>query len=268
MSGPESPFSTPPADTILRMIHPSRCPVVPFFFVVFTLLALPLTAEIPPAREVPVGEDGSMEGAPVPDEAVDPAAIEEVELKVAGSTFHLLAAGPEEGLPVLLLHGARFTSETWRELGTLELLARQGYRVWALDLPGFGRSPETSIPASEVLASLVPLLGDRPVVVLSPSMSGRFSLPFVATRGSWVSGFVPVAPVATDEDLERLRGSSVPALVVWGSEDSVIPLKQADRLTRALPRSRKVVLEGASHACYLDRPIEFHRALLQFLGGL
>jgi pimeloyl-ACP methyl ester carboxylesterase len=32
--------------------------------------------------------------------------------------------------------------------------------------------------------------------------------------------------------------------------------------------SRLVVLKGARHPCYLDRPDEFHEALIQFLRAL
>ena len=77
-----------------------------------------------------------------------------------------------------------------------------------------------------------------------------------------------MAPVAIGEHLKRLEGSKVPALIFWGSEDRTIPLKQGEQLSRAMPASRLVVLDGASHPCYLDRPLDFHRELLQFLRGL
>lgn len=39
-------------------------------------------------------------------------------------------------LQIVLLHGQAFTSKTWEELGTLSLLATNGYQALALDLPG------------------------------------------------------------------------------------------------------------------------------------
>ena len=38
--------------------------------------------------------------------------------------------------PVLLLHGMRFKSQTWRDLGTIEFVGAMGHRVIAVDLPG------------------------------------------------------------------------------------------------------------------------------------
>ncbi len=194
--------------------------------------------------------------------------IEALDLKILGSRLHMLASGDRGGSSVLLLHGAKFSSETWRELGTLDFLARQGFRVVALDLPGYGQSEALDLPADRLLGTLVPLIFDRQVVVVSPSMSGQFSLPLVARGSTYVAGFVPVAPAAIAKHLDSLEGSRLPTLIFWGAEDRVIPLKQGEQLNKAMPSSRLVVLDGAQHPCYLDQPFEFHRELLQFLRGL
>jgi abhydrolase domain-containing protein 14 len=196
-------------------------------------------------------------------------AIEERWLEwEAGARLHVLVAGAATGQPVLLLHGARYSAETWRELGTLAVLAERGYRAVALDLPGFGASDPVAAPADQFLAAALPRLGlERPVVV-APSMSGRFALPLVALHPELVSGLVAVAPAGIDEQSSALAGAQVPVLLVWGEGDTVVPLAQGRALERLLPRAQLLVLDGASHACYLDQPGAFHEFLLQFLDGL
>ena len=187
---------------------------------------------------------------------------------VAGSTLHYLEAGPRGPTSILLLHGARFTSQTWRELGTIAILAAAGHHVVAVDLPGFGDSAPSSVPRDEYLArALGELLPAGRVVIVSPSMSGGFSLPFVARQSGRVAGYVPVAPVGIDTYRAALERVDVPTLVVWGENDDVIPVSQADVLADAL-NGRTLILGGASHPAYLDRPADFHDALLEFLAGL
>lgn len=38
-----------------------------------------------------------------------------------------------------------------------------------------------------------------PPVVISPSLSGMYSLPFLTAPGSQLRGYVPVAPICTDK---------------------------------------------------------------------
>jgi abhydrolase domain-containing protein 14 len=197
----------------------------------------------------------------------DPPAIEELWVEWDGGVrLHALAAGPGAGRPVLLLHGARYTSATWRELGTLGLLADRGYRAVALDLPGYGRSGAVTQPVEEFLAAALPRLGLEHPVVVAPSMSGRFALPLVAAHPERVAGLVGVAPAGIEEHRAALAQARVPVLLLWGGEDAVIPVAAGRDLLETLPGGELVVLPGAGHACYLDQPAAFHEALLAFLG--
>ncbi|XP_051667299.1 protein ABHD14A [Manacus candei] len=181
-------------------------------------------------------------------------------------------AGP--GRPdVLFLHGQAFTSKTWEALGTLALLAGEGYRAVAIDLPGYGDSPpvETLVTAQGRVAFLdhvLQELGMRRPVLVSPSMSGRFSLPFLLEHGDWLSGFVPIAPVGTkDYTAEQYRRVQTPTLILYGDRDTGLA-PQALQNLQHLPEHHVVILPGAGHACYLDKPEDFHRALLGFLRQL
>ncbi len=187
---------------------------------------------------------------------------------IAGADLHLLEAGPADGRPVLLLHGARFSSQTWRELGTIDHLTAAGYRVVAIDLPGYGRSGSTDVKPKDFLAQVIPELEiERPVIV-SPSMSGGFSLPLVARHPDMVGGFVAVAPGGIDAHVGALRPVQVATLIVWGENDQIIPVSQAQVLADALEGSRTHIMKGASHPSYLDAPDEFHRELVAFLEEL
>lgn len=63
--------------------------------------------------------------------------IEEIELNASGFVYSALAAGPEYGEPVLLLHGMPETSAMW--IGMMVDLATKGYRCVAPDQRGYSR---------------------------------------------------------------------------------------------------------------------------------
>lgn len=189
-------------------------------------------------------------------------------VEVDGGRVRVLEAGTGAGPALLFLHGARFSSATWRELGTLERAAEAGLRAVAVDLPGYGESDPSQLAAPELLPRLLDALDLESAIVVSPSMSGRFSLPFVLDHPERVAGFVPVAPASRELYQARMGEVRVPTLVVWGEEDEGFPVEEGRALAAAIPGAELLVLEGAGHACYLDEPERFHERLLAFAGEL
>uniref|UniRef100_A0A8C8RU49 Protein ABHD14A n=1 Tax=Pelusios castaneus TaxID=367368 RepID=A0A8C8RU49_9SAUR len=176
-------------------------------------------------------------------------------------------------LEVVFLHGQAFTSKTWEDLGTLTLLAEEGYRSVAVDLPGYGNSPPSDTVSTEQgrVAFLQHVLKElriqRPILV-SPSMSGRYSIPFILVHGVQLRGFVPIAPVGTQEyTAQQYQQVQTPTLIVYGERDASLGTQSLQSL-RQLPKHKVVVLPDAGHAGYLEKPREFHEALLTFLGEL
>jgi abhydrolase domain-containing protein 14 len=47
-----------------------------------------------------------------------------------------------------------------------------------------------------------------------------------------------------------------------------VPIAQANALHTWVKDSRLLILPGARHPCYLDRPEEFHTALIDFLRSV
>ncbi|XP_003431373.1 protein ABHD14A [Ornithorhynchus anatinus] len=184
-----------------------------------------------------------------------------------------LPVGRARRVEVVLLHGQAFSSHTWEKLGTLVLLSQHGYRAVALDLPGYGNSaasPEAATEAGRLrlLTRTLRGLGLENPVLVSPSMSGRYSLPLLLQGGGQLRGFVPIAPVATNKySSEQYLGVKTPTLILYGELDRLLGMKSLNSL-RYIPNHSVVKLNGAGHACYLNKPHAFHTVLLDFLSEL
>lgn len=194
--------------------------------------------------------------------------VQDCSVVVEHAHVHYTVAGAESAPVVILLHGASFSSATWQDLGTIETLVTAGYRVVSVDLPGFGHSEPTEIPTTKWLWKFLTAVElSRPIIV-SPSMSGRFSFPLATEYPNEVAAMVFIAPVGVPRYLAQMSAVTCPVLIVWGQNDRLIPLEQADQLADAVSHGQKRILPDAGHAAYVEKTDEFHAALLDFLASL
>ena len=56
-----------------------------------------------------------------------------------------------------------------------------------------------------------------------------------------------------------------PVRIVWGTEDRLVPLRDADVFAELIPNARKVVYEDTGHVPMLERPERFNEDLRRFL---
>jgi pimeloyl-ACP methyl ester carboxylesterase len=69
----------------------------------------------------------------------------------------------------------------------------------------------------------------------------------------------------TDEVEPRYRELEVPTLIVWGRNDTWIPVDRAQRLNELIPGSRLEVIEDAGHLIQLDQPAQLATSLHRWL---
>ena len=74
--------------------------------------------------------------------------------------------------------------------------------------------------------------------------------------------FLPIHPLA----ITRLENIRVPTLAIVGELDDPNPLAVADTIAARVPGARKVTIHGSGHLLNLERPDEFNKLVLDFLG--
>jgi pimeloyl-ACP methyl ester carboxylesterase len=97
----------------------------------------------------------------------------------------------------------------------------------------------------------------------------RLAPPLIAeqVRGARNPGFVDALDALTDYPIRaRLGEIGCPTLIVWGAEDRLIPVRDADEFERLIPGARKVVWPDTGHTAMLERPQAFNRLLEAFVN--
>ncbi len=182
-------------------------------------------------------------------------------------TVHYLEVERRNAKTVLLLHGRSFKAATWRDLGTLDALADMGFRVLAIDIPGFGESPTCADEAGAAIELFLLFQELTHVILIGPSMGGRIALEFALSHPQMVTALVLAGPVGVMENVTELQTITAPVLAVWGEKDTISPPENGRILLDEVPTCRLEVYPGASHPCYLDQPERWHGHLREFLAA-
>ena len=66
----------------------------------------------------------------------------------------------------------------------------------------------------------------------------------------------------------KLLSISVPTLIIWGSNDPVIPINYADDFVSSIQDCRFFRMDGCGHTPYVQDPLVFSSKVLEFLNGI
>jgi pimeloyl-ACP methyl ester carboxylesterase len=81
-------------------------------------------------------------------------------------------------------------------------------------------------------------------------------------------GFADALDAVIEYDArDRLEEIETPTMIVWGSDDWVIPAMAALSYNRRIPKSRLEIFEHTGHVPQLERPARFNALLDDFLAG-
>lgn len=189
---------------------------------------------------------------------------------------HVVLVGHSMGGQIALTHALEFPGRA----EALVLIAPAGFETFSTGernfiLENFSkesqqvRPPEdiwnglASTVAGEVPKSAEFIYRDRVQIIGGPDFDGYT---YAVARS--------VAAMARGPVFDRLREIAVPVLVVFGTDDRLIPnpilhggttRSVAERGVRALPRARLVMVPGAGHFVNLEAPDVVNRAVLDFV---
>jgi pimeloyl-ACP methyl ester carboxylesterase len=150
------------------------------------------------------------------------------------------------GLSMGAYLAVRFASEHGRRVRKLALMAPYG-----MDVPEH--------PALDIIATpgeqLVPMLVSN-FENLKKRLPEKPDMDFIGARYREATTFARLF-WEHPFDLKlprRLRRVKMPTLIVWGDEDKIIPVGQAQSWRALLPQAELMVVKGAGHIVHLDKP--------------
>jgi len=104
---------------------------------------------------------------------------------------------------------------------------------------------------------------------VTPSQVEGYAAPLSTPEAmsALITTALQILPDDLEATIERYPLIDVPALLLWGRQDRVVPLSVGESLAEALPRGRLVVLEECGHLPAEELPVESLKALEDFLDA-
>lgn len=230
-----------------------------------------------------------------------------------------------KGQDLVLLHGWKQDVSSW--WGLTDLL-KNDFKLWLIDLPGFGSSdiPKTPWTITDYADSIASFIKNQKInkpILLGHSLGGNIALKLaylnpnlisklvledssglrekssyrnfiLLTAAKLIKYFIPnifnlreklrlnfYQVIGSDylkagelketlqnilsEDLEtEVSKIKVVTLVIWGENDSIVPVKFGKKLYQLVPDCRFEMIEGVKHFPHLENPFIFSHYVKDF----
>jgi pimeloyl-ACP methyl ester carboxylesterase len=160
---------------------------------------------------------------------------------------------------LVLVSAAGLTIEYQRNEHVLSLLRALENRLTAYGA-WFATRSDTVSRRARARRLFMGVVAARPDLLPAPLVAEQI-------RGSGKHGFVDALDALTDYPIrDRLPEIACPTLIVWGEDDKLVPVRDADEFERLIPDARKVVFPDTGHVAMMERPAAFNELLADFLA--
>ncbi len=172
--------------------------------------------------------------------------------------------GGAVSLRAQLLHGASYASLALVDVVALSPWGSDFFRLVGANEQVFAAQPATvhrgALEAYISGASHRGLSADQLAVLTEPWLSPEGQAAFYRQIAAGDERF-------TDEIEGSYADLAMPVLVVWGREDTWIPLERAHRLVAMIPGARLEIVENAGHLIQYDAPVQLASSLQRWLAS-
>jgi pimeloyl-ACP methyl ester carboxylesterase len=124
-------------------------------------------------------------------------------------------------------------------------------------------SPAVLSKNHSIIGYALPLL--HAIRYLTPGF--LFILAYDALRAGPMSLLNAAHDLLSHDAQQDIKKISAPTLLIWGENDTLVPVSVGHMLRTQIPTSRLVILKKAAHVSMYDQPQEFNAVVEAFLRG-
>ena len=173
-------------------------------------------------------------------------------------------SGEGQGPALVFLHGLMFTGEIWHQIGLLSALEAKNIPFRVMDMP-YGHHSDCDPRSSDMADSMtvVKKIVQKGDILVGASIGGHVALNYAVDHP--VRGLVLIAPVRSLSDalVKKYAASKIPALLIYGEDDTVVALDEMNALAGHLDAPLHIY-ENAGHPAYQDLPERFVKDVVSF----
>ena len=202
--------------------------------------------------------------------------VNESDITIGGINIHYLSYERGSRRNFILLHDTTQTAESWAHIDALRKIGQWGYNVYALDMPGFGKSDSSfqynfigsPSKGSDLIHDFAEQLYLENIIIIGPSASAGTALKSLIDMKGIVKSAIIIGGLGVDPLLNELNRIESPVLILWGSNDAIVPIEHGMKYHDLIASSTFVKIDGSGHCVQMEKPDIFFNHIKKFLEQL